>query len=243
MLLYKKSPAGTIPAGEFFRNTGRRASPIVQHPLRHRQGCESYIHLTGVSYEDAYVSKDDESITLYSGAGKRKLFLRSDDNPYQVPIKGWLSYMGYSETNGHDEIRIRLNGKGRCKIRSAEIVYIPMNSFEEDVAKRNHGGCSEPVLSANTVEGDLEDGGQRFVELSLLYSDGWSAEVDGAPVQLMRSNLCYTGFYVSEGAHHFKLTYSPPHMKPAIVITLLSWLIFVLVLIRTIKRSQALKKS
>ena len=215
----------------------------ITFPVERRQGCESYIHLTGVSYEDAYVSKDDESITLYSGAGKRKLFLRSDDNPYQVPIKGWLSYMGYSETNGHDEIRIRLNGKGRCKIRSAEIVYIPMNSFEEDVAKRNHGGCSEPVLSANTVEGDLEDGGQRFVELSLLYSDGWSAEVDGAPVLLMRSNLCYTGFYVSEGAHHFKLTYSPPHMKPAIVITLLSWLIFVLVLIRTIKRSQALKKS
>ena len=215
----------------------------ITFPVERRQGCESYIHLIDVSYEDAYVSEDDESITLSSGAGKRKLFLRSDDNPYQVPVKGWLSYMGYSETDGHDEIRIRLNGKGNCRIRAAEMVYVPMDSFQEDVANRNQGGCNEPVLSANTVEGDLEEGGQRFVELSLLYSDGWSAEVDGAPVQLMRSNLCFTGFHVSEGAHHFKLTYSPPHIKQALVITLLCWFVFVLVLFRTVRLNRSLKQN
>ena len=30
-------------------------------------------------------------------------------------------------------------------------------------------------------------------------------------VKLMQVNRCYSGFYVPKGAHHFKLTYSPPH--------------------------------
>ena len=88
----------------------------------------------------------------------------------------------------------------------------------------------EENIHIPSSEGDLEDGGSRFVVLPVLYSKGWRAEVDAESVKLMQVNRCYSGFYVPKGAHHFKLTYSPPHWSLAVILTVFSWIIFIMTL-------------
>ncbi len=194
---------------------------------KQRAGCECYLRITGISYEDANEPDDDECLVISCGSGAKTLYLRSPENAYYVPMENRMIYMGYYSKETQDEMHIRLNGKGRCRICGIELVYIPMDSFDEDVNKRNEGGCCNPTITGNQVEGDLEDAGSRFVVLSVLYSKGWKAKVDGKPVPLVRANGCYSGFYVSEGAHHFVLTYKPPYFSVALFLTAFFLLLFI----------------
>ena len=152
----------------------------------------------------------------------KKLYLRRSDSPYVLPTDGWMVYMGYSDSDAPEEITIRMNGKGRCKIGALEAVYIPMESYGTDVANRNAGGCDAPVISKNTIEGDLGEGEDRLVVVPVVYTNGWSLQVDGKETELVRANRCWTGFYVSKGAHHFVLTYAPVKFRLAIMISMIA---------------------
>ena len=196
-----------------------------------KSGYECYVRLTGISYEDSDEPKDEESLAVTGSYGTKKLNLRDSANEYYVPMDKRMLYMGYCSEDTPEEIEVKLNAKGRCRIGSVELVLIPMDSYREDVSRRNEGGCANPQISINRIDGDLEEGNGRFVVLPVLYSKGWSAEVDGEPVKLMKANRCYLGFYVPEGAHHFSLTYAPPFWNLAVALTALSWILFAMTLV------------
>jgi uncharacterized membrane protein YfhO len=198
---------------------------VLSFPYQRRAGFECYVRLTDLAYEDANEPNDNESLTFINSFGKKKQFIKAPGNDYYIPLKNVMVYMGYSDVDQPDNIQIRLNGKGTCSISGLELVYIPMESYQQDVWQRNEGGCPMPSVSPNTIEGDLEDGDNRFVALSVLYSKGWEAEVDGEPVRLVKVNRCYMGFYVGKGEHHFKLTYRSRLLPLSIVTSVLSFLI------------------
>ncbi len=198
---------------------------VLSFPYQRRAGFECYVRLTDLAYEDANEPNDNESLTFINSFGKKKQFIKAPGNDYYIPLKNVMVYMGYSDVDQPDNIQIRLNGKGTCSISGLELVYIPMESYQQDVGQRNEGGCPMPSVSPNTIEGDLEDGDNRFVALSVLYSKGWEAEVDGEPVRLVKANRCYMGFYVGKGEHHFKLTYRSRLLPLSIVTSVLSFLI------------------
>ena len=195
-----------------------------------KSGYECYVRLSGISYEDANKPKDEEDLSVTSSMGTKKLNLRDSSNEYYIPMDSRMLYMGYYSQDTTEEIEVKLNAKGMCRIASIEMILLPMDSYKESVRNRNKGGCSDPLVSLNRIEGDLEDGGSRFVVLPVLYSKGWRAEVDAESVKLMQVNRCYSGFYVPKGAHHFKLTYSPPHWSLAVILTVFSWIIFIMTL-------------
>lgn len=193
-------------------------------PYMKRAGYECYLRLCGINYEDANEATDNESLRVVCSNGRRRIFLNGINNIYYVPLKNRMIYMGYSSIDETDEMNIKFFGKGQLMVDSIELCYIPMATYEEDVAKRNEGGCSLPKCTVNQIEGDLEDAGERFVVLSALYSKGWKIEVDGEEVQPVRANRCYVGFYVPKGAHHFVLSYTPRHYRIAFAVTLAGWI-------------------
>ena len=193
-----------------------------------KAGYECYLRLTDISYKEATEQEDYEVLSIYNSSGSKVLYVKGSDDDYYVPMDARMIYMGYSDQDIPDEINIRLMGKGHCKIGSIEIIYIPMDTYSEEIERRNSGGCRTSSVSGNRIEGDLEDGDDRFVVLPVLYSNGWRVEVDGNPAVLMKANRCYSGFYVSKGTHHFSLVYTPPFFKIAILITVCAWIAFII---------------
>lgn len=208
-----------------------------------RSGCECYLRLSGISYEDANEDEDKENLKITCGAGSRRVFLNGPGFIYHIPMDNRMIYLGYSSQDESDEVTVRFFGKGHCDISSLELCYIPMDSFAQDVEKRNAGGCSSPQYSTNRIEGDLENGGERFVVLPVLYSKGWKAEIDGEDITLVNANRCYTGFYVSEGKHHFTLTYMPQHFILTMIITVSAWFLFMLLAVRELIRKKSEKEN
>lgn len=58
------------------------------------------------------------------------------------------------------------------------------------------------------------------------YEDGWSAALDRKPVELIRLNYGFSGFYVSPGEHEFTLTYRAPMLKEGIILSTCFWVLY-----------------
>ena len=196
-----------------------------------RAGCEFYVKLNGVAYTGVNHETGSENLYVSDSLGTKHTIVRINEDPYYIPMNNRLIYMGYSDQDVEDKISICLGETGHCQIRGIELVYLPMDSFAAQIEKRNTGGCKAPQILTNQVEGDLEEGENRFVVMSVLYSKGWKAEVDGNPVPVMKANRCYIGFPVSEGAHHFKLTYTPPFFYIGIFVSVCAWIVFFVILV------------
>ena len=194
-------------------------------------GYEFYVRLTNLDYHGVNQESGNEDLYVSDSLGRKHTLLRVKEDPYYVPMKNRLLYMGYSDQDVTDEVTVQLGKTGSCQIGGIELIYLPADTLAEQIGERNAGGCSDPQVQINQVEGNLEDGEDRFVVTSVLYSRGWKAEVDGKPVPVLKANRCYTGFFVPAGAHHFTLTYSPPHFIAGIIISACAWLIFLMILL------------
>ena len=75
----------------------------------------------------------------------------------------------------------------------------------------------------------------------LTYSSNWTAYVDGEKAEVRNINGGLMGVSVSEGSHDVKLVYSVPHFKMALMISLGGCLVFIIILILSIRKDRKTK--
>ncbi|MGB9626161.1 MAG: hypothetical protein ACPMAQ_15010 [Phycisphaerae bacterium] len=60
----------------------------------------------------------------------------------------------------------------------------------------------------------------RWVFVSTSWDKGWQGTLDGAPIPLIRTNVCFVSARVPAGRHMLKLTYETPRLRAGIAVTL-----------------------
>lgn len=105
---------------------------------------------------------------------------------------------------------------------------------------------ASPVGSAGNVrldkyEGELIILSAAAVKNSLLvigekYANGWKATVDGKPVEIQRVNYLQRGVYLTPGRHEIRFSFDPISFKLGKWLTLTSFGIFAIVLLREWQR-------
>ncbi len=67
--------------------------------------------------------------------------------------------------------------------------------------------------------------------LSILYSPGWSAHVDGEKQKPLRINIAFPGLLLDKGYHRIELSFTPPLFYPVAGISIVSVLLYIVLLI------------
>lgn len=93
-------------------------------------------------------------------------------------------------------------------------------------------------VDGNHIHVDAATGTDRYLYFAVPYSEGWSAYVDGNPVEVERANIGFMTIPVKAGDHNIELEYSTPYLAPGLMITAVSVLIFAGITIVDKKRSQ-----
>ena len=80
-------------------------------------------------------------------------------------------------------------------------------------------------LITGTVQ--TEDSG--FLFLPVPYENGWSASVDGEPVEILRADVGFMCIPVDAGEHRFTFTYRQPYLQQGVWISAGSLLIWAVI--------------
>ena len=121
----------------------------------------------------------------------------------------WLVNLGYSEKPVR-EITLYLPRVGSYSLDDMSVVVQPMDEFDGQIDALKEDVLDNVELPTNGVRGTIDASKDELLFLSIPYSDGWSATVDGAEANIICANTAFMGIALSAGRHSIELRYATP---------------------------------
>ena len=98
----------------------------------------------------------------------------------------------------------------------------PVSQLDEQTAARKADQLANLEITDNTVTGEITLDQSRLLVLSMAYSKGWKAYVDGQEQSLLQTNGMFCGLTLEPGEHRIELRYQTPYLVPGLIASLLS---------------------
>ena len=148
----------------------------------------------------------------------------------------FLCNTGYSEKGRHT-ITLTFENTGVYSFDSLKIYCQPMTEIDSQTSKLGEEVLTDVKIGNNEINGKLSLSDTKALVLSIPYSEGWTAYVDGEETELKEANTMYMALELPKGDHEIHLVYCTPYLRTGLCLTCIGVLCYiVLVLINRKKK-------
>ncbi|MCH5254561.1 MAG: YfhO family protein, partial [Lachnospiraceae bacterium] len=170
------------------------------------------ITFTGTNNSSKFLEYYKEDAQLYSG--------RHD----------FVVNLGYSK-EPLSSIEIKFSSRGIYSFDSVKVICQPMEQYARQIETLKEDSLQNVIFGTDTVTGKITLDTPKLLCLSIPYSTGWSACVDGREAKLYQANIKNMALYLNAGTHTIELTYETPLLKEGIYLSLFSLITFVILIL------------
>ena len=119
-----------------------------------------------------------------------------------------------------------LSGKG-----PVELYLSSYNHGIEETAVNEfaRSGIVIDSYKSTQIKGHVKSDKDGMLFFTIPYDKGWSVYIDGNKVDTYKTLTSFTGTDISAGEHQVELKYMPSGFVLGIIISIISWLVFVIV--------------
>lgn len=238
--------------------TVKKAKSTVTLSMECPEDVELYVHLTGVSYESrhAYSFLTPEEWEEYSKYQKYQMerslrnWIPQSETTISAYSHGVSTYAKYytnknSMSSGRTDYLLNLNysDKKRTTIKltfdqpgiytfdKLSVVSQPVDFLKEQTDAMKEDVLEEVEILPNTITGKISLDEEKLLCLSVPYSKGWTAFVDGKEQELLKTNVMYMGLPLSAGEHTIELRYTTPYLKEGILLSGIGFIAFLTIIV------------
>lgn len=191
------------------------------------------------SYDVELTAKANDNKVSYKFQAKNYRYASGQDD--------YVINLGYYE-DALDSCTIWMDAAGSLTFDDFYIYCQPMDRAAEYIEALGEDVLENIVIDTNRVSGTISLTEDKYLVLSIPYQKGWTAYVDGVPVQLQRANYMYMALQLSAGDHTIELTFEIPAVKYALAImagsvVLFTGLCLITFIRNTIKRRKQRRKT
>ncbi|MDO4632949.1 MAG: YfhO family protein [Eubacteriales bacterium] len=144
-------------------------------------------------------------------------------------LQDYVVNLGYIGEEA-DRIELIFPSAGKYRMEGLQVIAQPMDSYKENIRARKAEVLEHTEFTADRIRGTISLKQAKILCLSMLYSDGWTAYVDGEKTELLTANLMYTALPLSAGEHTIELRYRTPGQTAGDLISLAGIVIFAVIL-------------
>ena len=217
-----------------------------------KEGATITLHFEGLQYSETYlyVNFDEKSsevslpVTAKSDAQTTKNIINFITNSSQLygGRHEFLINFGY-EKDSKKEIIIQFAKPGEFILEDISVICQPMENFSKSMDDLRAESLKNIMISEDNIKGDIHVSSSKILFLSIPYSRGWTAYVDGEKAELLKANTMFMALPISEGDHRIELVYKTPLLKISAIISLTGFVLFFsLIVLRKITQNKD-KKS
>ena len=142
----------------------------------------------------------------------------------------------YSEKGRHT-ITLTFENTGVYSFDSLKIYCQPMTEIDSQTSKLGEEVLTDVKIGNNEINGKISLSDTKALVLSIPYSEGWTAYVDGEETELKEANTMYMALELPKGDHEIHLVYCTPYLRTGLCLTCIGVLCYiVLVLINRKKK-------
>lgn len=179
------------------------------------------------SYEESpgFKPAGSSRITITGSESERSFTLLSPFDGQYGAKSEWIVNMGYSQAP-QSTYTITFGEVGEYLCLPPYVAHQPIADIQRNI---------EDLLNRNTASIDFSPAGMsvelastdntkdaRYLFLSIPYSAGWSASIDGDPVSILRANTGFMAIEADGEAHTVQFSYETPGMRIGAICTALS---------------------
>lgn len=186
---------------------------------------EVYVYLKGIDYS----SGENNSYNVYVNG-----LLNGEDTGYTERLRGtnnknhiyegrhdWLICIGNIGAGGIDSVSLEFEGDGTYTIEDIGLYF---RSDEELAANLDRLNVfdGEVSLDTNEISFTTNADAEQYYLISVPYSTGWKATIDGASAEIIKADTAFMLVEVPAGTHEIVLHYCTPGLVPGILCAILS---------------------
>lgn len=182
---------------------------------------ETYFIFEGLDYEgNEGLKKKPQSrlhIQVTCGNVSKKITFLTDENNFYSGVTDFLINTGYRE-EAPEEITVEFQETGTYYFEEMRVAVQPMES--ERTGAFVQETLEDVSIGTNEVTGRISVDKEKLLCLTIPYSAGWRAYVDGAETEILQADTMFLAIPVPEGSHEIRLTYCTPYLKAGGVLSL-----------------------
>ena len=176
---------------------------------------ERYFSFVNLWYE----GEKNSYITIADGSRSKNLEIKSSlDNAY-ANIHNFLCNLGYADCH-NDTWRIMFSEPGTYTFDSIEIIDQSLDKMEEWIGRRKETE-TDYSFAEDRILVDVNLNEDELLYVSVPYSKGWQAYVDGEKEEIIRVNHFGLGLLLGQGEHRIEFVYHTPYVRVGVGVMVL----------------------
>lgn len=154
-----------------------------------------------------------------NGRTKQYFFAKNGDLMYSEQRTAYLSF-GHCDEASVISFEAEIEAGREIEYEGIEIFALPSARAENAIERLKTGGSMQNVKTeSNRVSGTVDsDGG--YLVMSVPYSDGWTAYVDGEKTKLLQADTAFFAIEIESGTHEIVLEYETPFLRAGTIVSL-----------------------
>ena len=139
-----------------------------------------------------------------------------------------------------DSIILTFPTRGVYHFDEFSLISEPLTTFKAKTEQLAANSLENVQINQNKssfistgVTGEITLDGSKLLCLTVPYSEGWKAYVDGTPAVLENVNLMFSGLWLSPGHHTIELRYETPGLLYGLCLSAAGFLLFIFWMIMT----------
>jgi uncharacterized membrane protein YfhO len=201
-------------------------------------GAELYVQMTGIKFRSP--GRFLPSVGTV-GAGKSHRFLSPQMEGYAWGDDTLLVNLGYF-ANGVGSARLSITDTDVVTYDSLKVIAVPMAKFDGRVRALAAEGMRDVKVGTDTLSGTVTARSDGILFLSIPYSSGWRATVDGVPTPIVTANVGFSAIAVTSGTHSVRLDYATPGLRTGVLISLLTLFLTGVLVVLTERRIRSRRR-
>lgn len=151
---------------------------------------------------------DTSSITVSMDNYKDTCTLLNNTYQYYFGARDFLLNIGYTTTG--NSITVTFARAGKYSFNDMKLVIQPMDTYGEKVEKLKEASIEDITVETNRIYGVIESDQPKILCVSVPYSKGWKAYINGKETEIMPANGMYMALEIDAGVSSVELEYVTP---------------------------------
>lgn len=179
---------------------------------------EYYLVINNIEF---YGMSNTQTYINCSNGVSNTLYHKTKDHFRYAGRNNYAVCLGYL-TEPLNDIDITFLYPGEFEFDSIEVYKLEPSNYENELKELKDINIKTLDVETNNIYLQISVDEDKFLCMSIPYTKGWKAYVDGKEVELQKANVMYMGFSITKGEHIIELKYSTPGFKIGICLSAIS---------------------
>lgn len=168
---------------------------------------------------EGFTTQDEGTHECY--VGNKNLQIRDLNDDYYMGYDDfWVYVTELQEKNGCSYFDISFQNENTYCLRDIQVYRHEVDTAS--IKKRGEHILGDIQIGTNEISGSIEMNRREWLFLSVPYSSGWKAYIDGEETQIRKANIGFMAVSVPEGEHEIRFVYTTPGLRTGIMISMIS---------------------